>query len=66
MVFGEALKSRAKFKQNLRENCSKSTNISITACKLAKFFRGSMLLRGFPCFSISFKLDLPKKMRLKK
>ena len=31
-----------KFKQNLFENCSKSTEIAITACKISKLSRGSM------------------------
>ena len=30
-----------KFKQNLPENYSKSTKITIVACEFSKFFRGS-------------------------
>ena len=40
IIFGEALRIRVKnFKQNLRENYSKSTKLGITACKFSKFFR---------------------------
>ena len=43
IIFGEALRSRVKkFKQNLREDYTKSTKIAITACKFSKLFRGSM------------------------
>ena len=43
IIFGEALRIRGKnFKQNLAENYSKSTKISISACKFSKFFRGSV------------------------
>ena len=42
IIFGEAPRIRVnKFKQNLRENYSKSTKIAITACKFSQFFRGS-------------------------
>ena len=42
-IFGEVLRIRVKkFKQNLRENYSKSTKIAITACKISKISRGSM------------------------
>ena len=33
-----------QFEQNLAENYSKRTKITITACKFSKIFRGSMLL----------------------
>ena len=43
IIFGEALRIRVKqFKQNLPENYSKNTKITITACKFSKIFRGSM------------------------
>ena len=43
IIFGEALKIRGKkYKQNLSENCSKSTLMAITVCKFSKIFRGSM------------------------
>ena len=43
IIFGEALKIRGKkYKQNLPENCSKSTLMAITVCKFSKIFRGSM------------------------
>ena len=42
-MFGEALKIRVKkFKQNLPENNSKSTETAIAARKISKFFRRSM------------------------
>ena len=43
VIFREALRTRVKkFKQNLRENYSKSTKMAITACKFSKIFQGSM------------------------
>ena len=43
IIFGEALRIRViKFKENLRENYTKSTKIAIAACKFSKNFRGSM------------------------
>ena len=43
IIFGETLRIRVKkFKQNLRENYSKSTKIVITAGKFSKFFRVSI------------------------
>ena len=43
IIFGEALRIKVKkFKQNLPENYSKSTNIAITASKFSKNFLGSM------------------------
>ena len=39
VIFGEALRIRGKkFKQNLPENCSKSTKMAIVVCKFSKFF----------------------------
>ena len=44
-MFGEVLRIKVtKFKQNLRENYSKSTKIVITARKFSKISRGSMPL----------------------
>ena len=41
--FGEALKIMGpKNKQNLPENCLKSTKMAITLCRFSKNFRGSM------------------------
>ena len=43
IIFCEALRIRGKnFKQYLAENYSKSTKMTITACKFSKFFWGSM------------------------
>ena len=45
IIFGEALRIRVKkFKENLRENYSKSIKIAITACDFSKMFRGSIPL----------------------
>ena len=68
IIFGEALKIRVKkFKQNFRENYLKSTEVTIAACKFSKNFRGSMPPDPPRAFaSISFKLVLSKKIRLKK
>ena len=45
IIFGEALRIRVKkFKQKLRENYLKSTNIAITACEFLKFCRGTHAL----------------------
>ena len=72
IIFGKALRIRVKkFKQNLPENYSKSTKITITACKFSKIFRESIppdfsRLKSLFCVSISFTSVLPKKIRLKK
>ena len=42
IIFDEALKVRGqKYKQNLLENCSKSTKMAITVGKFSKTFRGN-------------------------
>ena len=65
IIFDEALRIRVKnFKQNLRENYSKSTKIAIAACTFSKFVRGSMSLdplRAFPIFQ-----SAPNSFRRKK
>ena len=58
------------YKQNLRENYSKSNKIAITACKFSNIFRGS-LLPDLPRAFLAFCDQLPissaeKKFRLKK
>ena len=66
--FDEALKIRGKkFRQNLRENCSKSTKIAIAVGKFSKILRGSMPpdLHIRFCSAIPFKFILPEKIRLK-
>ena len=57
-----------KFKQNLRENYSKSTKIAITACKFSKFFRASVPPDSLEPFLllIQFQLCSAKKIHLKK
>ena len=42
-----------KFKQNLREDCSKRTKIAITACKLPKINRGCMPSYPLRAFLVS-------------
>ena len=42
IIFGKAIKIRNQnYKQNLPENYSKSTKMTITVCKFSKIFRGS-------------------------
>ena len=70
IISGEALRIRVKnFKQNLRENYSKSTKIIITACKFSKFFQVSMPADSPKAFSVSqsaSNLFCRKKIRLRK
>ena len=69
VVFGEAQRIRVKkFKQNLRENYSKSTKIAITARKFSKIFRGSMPPDPLKPFSLlnQFQVCSAKKNTLEK
>ena len=68
IIFGEALRIRVKiFKQNLRENNSKSIKIAITVCKFSKFLgeHAPGTPRVFFVTLVIFKLVMPKK-RLEK
>ena len=70
IICGEAYRIRIKkFKQDLPEIYSKSTNIAIAACKFLKFLQGSMLPdppRAFLVFQSVLNLFCRKKIRLKK
>ena len=72
IVFGEALKIRVKrFKQNLCENYSKSTKITIIACKFSNFSGGGACprtpyLEPFLCLNQLQISSAEKKIRLKK
>ena len=69
IIFGEAPSIRVKkFKQNLRENYSKSNKIAITACEFSKLLRGSMLSdlpKAFLLSQSGFKVVLPNKKTIK-
>ena len=69
MIFGEALRiTGKKNKQNLRENCSKSTEMAITVCKFSKMFREACPRSPINlfCSSFCFKLILLGKTTLEK
>ena len=43
IIYDETFRFRGKkFKQNLPQNCSRSTKMAITVCKFPKIFQGSM------------------------
>ena len=68
IAFGEALVWVKKIKQNLPENCSKSTIIAISACEFSNLFRGSKPAdppRAF-LFLNQLKIYSAEKTRLKK
>ena len=69
-IFDKTLKIRGhNYKQNLPENCSKSTKRAFTACKLSKIFRGASprTPKSRFCYSSCLKFHLCcRKPRLKK